>query len=34
MKKKNFKAVVPYLMKHVDEVTMSKIMELVIVANE
>lgn len=34
VKKKNFKAVVPYLMKHVDDVTVSKIMELVIVDNE
>ena len=34
VKKKNFKAVVPYLMKHADDVTVSKIMELVIVDNE
>ena len=34
VKKKNFKSVVPYLMKHADDVTVSKIMELVIVDNE
>lgn len=34
VKKKNFKAVVPYLMKYVEDVTVSKIMELVIVDDE
>ena len=34
VKKKKFAAVVPYLMKHADDVTVSKIMELVIVDNE
>ena len=34
VKKKNFQAVVPYLMKHTDDITVSKIMELVIVDNE